>query len=230
MTLGDELGYLPYSALLNFALCMFGTNALFAMSQYSGFVSAREEKAGAGAGLCLILVLFGIGPNLFLLLGFNFGENQLEPKAGSLPQTNLQFVSWLIHIIAAGILFLSIGACSFIFVYVVEPIALTGSLEPLEDVRAKYFWSRAVAYSFPVGVIVRGLHIFHSRSLWCMPLLIWEIWVLTAACGFVLHGFLRTMMMLDAQSPILSWGAFVRLLRREVRSGIKKNLRSGHDL
>merc|ERR1712194_367365 len=72
-----------------------------------------------------------------------------------------------------------------------------------------------------------GLHIVHSRSFWCMPLLIWEVWVLTASSGFVLHGFLRTMMMLDAQSPILSWGAFVRLLRREFR---RKRNKSGNGL
>jgi len=102
---------------------MFATNATFCFTQHTFFAQMQHEKAEDEAGLCLIILIFGLCPNLFLLLDFNFHEDAADEmffqNIEKLPWSDL--LIYLVHIIAATLLFTSIGILkSFLYLSTIE--------------------------------------------------------------------------------------------------------------
>ncbi|CAD7924325.1 unnamed protein product [Amoebophrya sp. A120] len=212
MALPPSRSSFPYQPLFLIGYCLFADLALWCFTQYAQWICRSHPVAKAATGVITTICVFGINLNLYLLLAFNFEESsgQAEEEAANWSLGTLfsdaprhVFISWFIHVGAATLLFGSIGACTLLSVYILEPIAASGALEPVVDIRRRWFFSRASCYSIPVALVIRLAHLFSDRFFWAYPLLFAEIWMLACAAGVMLFGLLETMMMLDYQEPLV---------------------------
>jgi len=148
-----------------------------------------------------------IVPNTLILISFMFEEEApadgATGAASVIPSNMDDFIQWLFHVVAATLVFIGLGVCAFLYAWHIGPKTLKLGLESESDVKTRMVCAVGIAVTVVCGGPIRAMHIYHSREIWALPLLMVEVIALGLGIGANVFGGIGMMMELDANFPKL---------------------------
>jgi len=195
-----------YEALYTWGFTINMLNSCFVMREATALWRKNlPERAPDIARFVGILYLI-CAPSLFGVVSFQYSPD-LDIFTSAY---NLDLLVWLLHCGSASSCFLSVCAMAIIYGWRLGPALIKKDLVHPAD----RFWrmiavNGIVVFTF-AGVLVRGLHLLHDPTQWCIALLVVEEALIQMMQVGVFVGTTRDMMSLDASDPIFNLSDLIR--------------------
>lgn len=212
--ISDLLAMPKYGKYFVASMCVAALSSSFTLHEYSRFLRKRVPAIEPTLDKIMAGILIGIAPGLFLLIAFDFSENEddshiddISNVVGSMSTD--QFITYIVHCGGATAVFWGFMQTAVLYMFGVRPYSI--AVEPGWDRAIKNFYFSLLVLGTPIAGVVRVLHLFHGRIMWTIPLLIAEQFLIGVACLIPATGFLQTMHLMDCEEPAVRWENMFRV-------------------